>query len=66
MLLELTPVRVDVELDPERLRPSDVPCSFADIRKLVTATGWQPEITLRDTLNDLLNAWRMQVRRHDT
>lgn len=66
MLLELTPVQVDVELDPERLRPSDVPCSFADIRKLITTTGWQPEITLRDTLNDLLNAWRMQVRRHDT
>ena len=61
-LLSLTPARVEVAVDPARLRPSDVPASVCDNRRLAQATGWQPQIALRDSLEDLLNDWREQLR----
>ena len=57
-LLDLAQTPVSVETDPERMRPSDVPRSVCDNRKLVEATGWQPEIALRDSLCALLDDWR--------
>ncbi len=60
-LLGMTSVDIDVQLDPERLRPSDVPVSICDNRRLVAATGWQPRIDLRRTLQDLLDFWRREI-----
>lgn len=57
------PVDVKVELDPTRLRPSDVPISVCDNQRLVSATGWQPTIDLRQTLKDLLNDRRENIKR---
>jgi GDP-4-dehydro-6-deoxy-D-mannose reductase len=62
ILLTLTPVQVEVRVDPNRLRPSDVPISLCDNRRLVQATGWQPQIDLRQSLQDLLDGWRKEVR----
>lgn len=61
-LLALTPAQIRIELDPARLRPSDVPRSYCDNRRLVRTTGWQPEIDLRTALQDLLNSWRVQLK----
>jgi GDP-4-dehydro-6-deoxy-D-mannose reductase len=61
-LLALTPVQVEVALDPVRLRPSDIPISVCNNRRLVEATGWQPQIDLRDSLRDLLDYWRRSLR----
>lgn len=61
-LLTLTPVRVEVQIDPNRLRPSDVPLSVCNNRRLVAATGWQPQIALGQSLQDLLDGWRKEVR----
>jgi GDP-4-dehydro-6-deoxy-D-mannose reductase len=61
-LLTLTPVQVEVKIDPTRLRPSDVPLSVCDNRRLVEATGWQPEIDLHQSLEDLLDGWRREMR----
>jgi GDP-4-dehydro-6-deoxy-D-mannose reductase len=63
-LLALTPVQVEVKIDPKRLRPSDVPLSLCDNRRLVAATGWQPQVEIRQSLQDLLDGWRKEVRRH--
>jgi GDP-4-dehydro-6-deoxy-D-mannose reductase len=65
-LIELTPVAVRVEIDPERLRPSDVPYSYCNHDKLTGATGWQPQIDLRTTLEDLLNGWREQIKKRES
>ncbi len=64
-LLSLTTVQVTVELDQTRLRPSDVPVSVCDNRRLVEITGWQPTYTLTDTMSDLLNSWREQLKREN-
>ncbi|RME62404.1 MAG: SDR family oxidoreductase [Caldilineae bacterium] len=61
-LLSMTRVPIRVEQDPARMRPSDVPVSVCDNRRLVAATGWQPEIDLRQTLQDILDAWRAEIR----
>lgn len=63
-LLTLTSVQVEVKIDPTRLRPSDVPMSVCDNRRLVEATGWQPQVDLRQSLQDLLDGWRKEVRTH--
>ena len=63
-LLALSPAQINVEIDPTRLRPSDVPRSYCDNRRLRQATGWQPEIDLRTALQDLLESWRTQLARN--
>jgi GDP-4-dehydro-6-deoxy-D-mannose reductase len=63
MLLEHTNTKVEIEVDPERLRPSDVEILLGDSSKFRADTGWQPEIPLSQTVEDLLNYWRARMRR---
>ena len=57
-ILAYARVKIDVQVDSARLRPVDVPIIEADIRKLHTATGWQPEIPLAQTIRQTLDYWR--------
>jgi GDP-4-dehydro-6-deoxy-D-mannose reductase len=50
------------EVDPDLLRPVDVPVLRGDHHRLTKATGWEPEIPLSETLADLLDDWRRRVR----
>lgn len=61
MILSLSKVNVKVEVDPRRLRPSDVPILFSDCTKFVNLTGWKPKIPFRVSLQDLLDYWRERV-----
>ncbi len=61
-LLGFSRVQVQVEQDPARLRPSDVPVSYADISKIRAAVGWEPRIPFEQSLHDVLEYWRAQVR----
>ncbi|MCL6581180.1 MAG: GDP-mannose 4,6-dehydratase [Firmicutes bacterium] len=61
LLLGLTPVDIRVEVDPERLRPSDVPILLGDPSKFKAATGWAPTIPFERTMADLLDWWRSIV-----
>lgn len=57
-MIALTGRAMELEVDPERFRPSDVAVRRGDPGKLKAATGWAPEIPLADTLADLLDHWR--------
>ncbi|WP_170975748.1 GDP-mannose 4,6-dehydratase [Rhizobium sp. FY34] len=59
-LLSLARTPINVEQDPERSRPSDIPSAEGDCSALQLATGWQPQIPLEQTLADILE----QFRRH--
>jgi len=61
ILLAMSRVKVKVQVDPERLRPSDVPILLADASKFRARTGWAPEIPLEKTFADLLDYWRARV-----
>ena len=58
MILSLSTTSIKVELDPARLRPSDIPVIEADIKKLQDSIAWQPEVKLEQTLLETLNYWR--------
>lgn len=60
-ILKLAGVSIQVTIDPERLRPVDVPVIEADISKLKACTGWKPEIALDTTLSESLDYWRNMV-----
>lgn len=62
-LVRLTRVRVEVRLDPARLRPSDQPVVLGRHDRLTRHTGWQPRVPMRQTLSDLLDYWRAQEAR---
>ena len=61
ILLSLSKAKVKIKVDPERLRPSDVPILLSDSSKFVSLTGWKPQIPLEQTFKDLLNYWRERV-----
>ncbi len=52
------PLRLTV--DPDLVRPVDVPRLVGDPSKLCAATGWKPEYRLDQTLADVLEAARAQ------
>ncbi len=51
-------VKIKVKEDPDRMRPSDIPLLMGKNSKFSRATGWKPQIPMRQTLEDLLNYWR--------
>lgn len=57
-LLAIATVRVQIETDERRLRPTDRPILVGDASKLHALTGWTPRIPLDRTLHDLLEYWR--------
>jgi GDP-4-dehydro-6-deoxy-D-mannose reductase len=62
MLLAFSTVPIEVEQDPARLRPSDVPELLCDCSRFRAQTGWRAEIPLERTLKDTLDYWRTHVR----
>ncbi len=65
VLLTMTEVKPEIVVDPELLRKSDVTLQVPDTRKFKAATNWTPRIEFKETLSDILNFWREQVRREN-
>lgn len=57
-ILDNSSVDIRVEVDPEKLRPVDVPIIEADTTKIYKETGWQPKIPLEQTIRETLDFWR--------
>ena len=62
-LLALSKIKVTVEVDPDRLRPSDVEVLLGDSSKFRADTGWEPKIPFDTTVRDLLDYWRDRVKK---
>lgn len=56
-LLALAGVDLPLVVDPERVRPVDLPELRGDCSRLVAATGWEPRIDLEQTLGDVLDSF---------
>jgi GDP-4-dehydro-6-deoxy-D-mannose reductase len=61
----MTKTKIEIALDPARLRPSDVEVLKGDPTKFKQATGWRQEYSFEQTINDLLDYWRQQLRRKE-
>jgi GDP-D-mannose dehydratase len=51
-------VKLAVEVDPARLRPSDTPWLVGDPSLAEAEVGWRLERPLGSTLRDVLDEWR--------
>ena len=60
-LIDLSTAEVTIEIDPERLRPSDVETLVGDSSKFREETGWEPLVPWEQTLQDLLEYWREKI-----
>jgi len=59
MLIDISKNKnINVKVDPERLRPSDVTLQIPSTDKFRKQTGWKPEIKFEKTLRDTLDYWR--------
>lgn len=61
ILLSLAAVPVEIKSDTSYIRSTGVSKSWGDPERLHQATGWIPQIPLRQTLQDVLNDWRQRV-----
>ncbi|MDH0156405.1 GDP-mannose 4,6-dehydratase [Stutzerimonas stutzeri] len=57
-LLSLSKAHIEVEPDPQRMRPSDIPFAAGDCAALMSETGWCPRHNLKETLSSVLDYWR--------
>jgi GDP-4-dehydro-6-deoxy-D-mannose reductase len=54
-------VKVTVETDPALLRPNDTAALVGDCSRLRRDTGWSAQIPFDQTLDDLLEYWRLKA-----
>jgi GDPmannose 4,6-dehydratase len=63
-LVDLSIVKdIEVEVDPERLRPIDADLQVPDTTKFMNHTGWEPTIPFEKTMRNLLDYWRERIER---
>lgn len=55
-------IELTVKQDEAKLRPSDTPLLVGSYDKLAQDTGWQPEIPLERTFQDVIADWRNQLK----
>ena len=60
-IVSMSKVDISVQIDPNKIRPVDVPIIEADITKINELTGWKPEISIEQTIRETLNYWRTHV-----
>jgi len=57
MLIDISDIEVEIEIDSNKFRPIDIPIIYGSHEKITKRTGWRPDIPLRKTLNDTLQYW---------
>ena len=63
-LLAPTTTEINLEPDPDLLRPADLRVLRGDNTKITDRTGWSPTIPIEQTLADLLEFWRQHPPQH--
>jgi nucleoside-diphosphate-sugar epimerase len=57
-LISMARTKIPTRCNTDLLRPADVTLQIPSSEKFMAATGWKPEYTFEDSLNDLLDHWR--------
>ena len=61
-LCHLATTPIQVEIDPDKMRPNDVPVVQGDASRIRAELGWVPQIRVEQTLHDTLDWWRAETR----
>lgn len=64
-LVALSDCDIEIEVDPEKVRPVDIPLAHGSAQKITDSVNWQPQRNLPYILMDVLNCWRKAVRVQD-
>ena len=56
--------KINVEVDESRLRPIDADLQIPNTKKFKEHTGWEPIIPYEKTISDLLDYWRINVKKN--
>ena len=56
--------KIQIQEDPERIRPIDADLQIPDTSKFTKHTGWTAKYTYEETISDLLNYWREMVEKN--
>lgn len=62
ILLSLTDQKIEIRIAPKRFRPVDNPILLGSTKRLNERYSLQPRFTLKETLNDLLDYWRLKEK----
>lgn len=54
---------IEIVVDSSRLRPIDADLQVPDTTKFRQTTGWEPEISFNQTMDDLLEYWRERIKK---
>jgi len=54
--------KFEIKVDTNLLRPTDEKIIVGDITKLKNDTGWSQKITMQQTIEDMLNYWRLILK----
>lgn len=57
-LISLSDTSIRVEIDESLFKPLDIPDLVCDTKKLSTVTGWNPTVSLDESLKRILDYWR--------
>jgi GDP-4-dehydro-6-deoxy-D-mannose reductase len=60
-LVELSGLDIPIRVDPDRVRPVDVPDLWGDPGRLESECGWEPAYSLDRTLRDVLDYWKVDA-----
>lgn len=58
ILESLSPTKVEIKVNENFVRTSDVPVLVADTTKFRSITSWEPKISLKQTISDILENYR--------
>ena len=61
LIISQSDVKVEVRVDPNKIRPVDVPIIEADTSRLRKLTRWEPKIPLKQTIYETMEYWREQL-----
>jgi GDPmannose 4,6-dehydratase len=56
--------KIEVQVDPARLRPIDADLQIPNTEKFYKHTAWKPEIPFEQTMKDLLDYWRQRISKN--
>ncbi len=62
LMLSMSSREFKVRVDTDKFQKNDVLIQIGSAQKLHQLTGWRPEISLQQSLSDLLDYWRQKVK----
>ena len=61
-MMSMSMKQLSAKVDADRVQKNDISVQVGSFQKLYNVTGWRPEISLKQSLYDLLNDWRVRVK----